>query len=514
MSREDMKHIDDFENIVPNKFEMIKKAFAKTKDSNGSVFSIDATRIKDTSTTFTRETLLQALSTVDETGENAKTLVQASRWLYKRSGEYRQLIHRFAGLHLYRYVVFPKLVLDEKNIIDEYDALSNYCLNADIEQTCNDIVIRALIDGSAYTYETIDSDGSVITQFLPADYCRSRTFDKYGNRIVEMNFKYFDDKFSDVTQRELVLSQLPEEFKSLYANCTNRKSNIGDDRNYQWQQLDPRYSRATCFSLDGSPFFCAMFPDLIDYMEYKEMNKLSSELDLFTILVQKAELDNDGNITVDEDTMDTLISTLAKIAKSGGCGSFTTPYAVEALRVKDSKEKDVDYIQSGLTSVYNSASLPEVIMNSNSKNGGSVGVNSSNHMTGGIFTTVLAQFRRWYVMRFMEISPSIIFDIEFLPITKFNEKDISTQYKDALSMGGSWFYYSASIGINQFKFARINSLEEKLCVKDTLRPPQTSYTTNNETSESGRPTKNPEDRSDTTNTQIDKGIDKSRAKKK
>ena len=79
--------------------------------------------------------------------------------------------------------------MDDEDIVDEYDALSNYCLNADIEQTCNDIVIRALIDGSAYTYETIDSDGSVITQFLPADYCRSRTFDKYGNRIVEMNFK-------------------------------------------------------------------------------------------------------------------------------------------------------------------------------------------------------------------------------------------------------------------------------------------------------------------------------------
>ena len=506
-----MTHIDELEPNIPDKFKMIKKAFAKVKtDSSGSVFSIDPTRIKDTSNTFTRDDLLQALSTTDETGGNTKTLVQASRWLYKRSGEYRQLIHRFAGTCLYRYVVTPKMVI-EGDIVETYRQVGDYCTNANIESTCLDITIKALVDGTAYTYETVESDGTVITQFLPADYCRTRTFDMYGNRIVEMNFKYFDDNFTDTAQKELILSQLPEEFTTCYNNCTNQKSNIGDDKNYQWQALDSTCARATTFSLDGTPFFSAVLPELINYMEYKEMDKLSKELDLFTILIQKTEFDDNGDLLVDDDTMDTLISTLSKIAKAGGAGSFTTPFEVNALRVKEASEKTDTYVEDGLSSIYNSASLPELSFNSSSKNGGSAGINSSNNMSRGVFNTILSQFRNWYRMRFATLYSGVLFDIDFLNVTVFNEKDISTLYKDALSLGGSVFYYMSSIGINQWKFERSLDLEDALGIKSRLVPPQTSYTTSSN-GDSGRPENAPEDRSDVTNDQVDKGTDKSRAK--
>ena len=509
----EVKYIDQLpETQIPDKFQMIKKAFAKVgSKSTGAIASIDATKLKDTSSTYTRDVILQALSTTDESGNNIKTLVQASRWLYKRSGEYRQLIHRFAGIHKYRYVAMPKMAI-EGDVADAYATLSDYCINADIENTCLDIVIKALVDGTAYTYETITSDGRVVTQFLPADYCRTRTFDQYGNHVVEMNFKYFDDNFTDVTQRELVLKQLPKEFTSCYNNCTNRKSNIGDDKNYQWQQLDSKFARATTFSLDGTPYFSAVFPELIDYMSAKEMSKLSSELDLFTILIQKAEFDKEGNLLVDDDTMDALIETLAKIAKSAGAGSMTTPFNVEALRLKTSTEQHQDYVGDALTSIYNSASLQEMTFNSANKNGGSAGITTSNQMSLGVFTPIVAQFRRWYVSKFMEVSPSVIFDIDFLPITVFNEKDISSGYKEMLSMGGSVFYYASSIGINQFKFTNIIDFEESLGIKQKLVPPQTSYTTTGETEEAGRPEKDESETSDITKDQKDKGVDKSRAR--
>ena len=95
VKNEEVKYIDQVKEMeIPEKFEMIKKAFAKTSiNSSGAVATIDYTSMKDTSPTYTRDALLQALSSTDETGYNTKTLVQASRWLYKRSGEFRQLIH-------------------------------------------------------------------------------------------------------------------------------------------------------------------------------------------------------------------------------------------------------------------------------------------------------------------------------------------------------------------------------------------------------------------------------------
>ena len=512
---EEVKYIDQVKEMeIPEKFEMIKKAFAKTsKNSSGAVATIDYTSMKDTSTTYTRDALLQALSSTDETGNNTKTLVQASRWLYKRSGEYRQLIHRFAGIHKYRYVVMPKLAIDG-DITDAYNAIGDYCINADIENTCLNIAIKVLVDGCAYTYETVLSDGKVVTQFLPADYCRTVGFDAFGNAVVQMNFKFFDEKFSDATQRDLVLKSMPKEFTTCYNNCTNRKSNVGDDKNYQWQQLDPKFARATYLSLDKTPFFSAVLVELIDYMQFKEMNKLSSELDLFTILVQKAEFDKEGNLLVDDEVMDSLSNTLSKIAKTGGCGSFTTPFNVEALRVKQPNQKDLDYVEKGLTGVYNAVSLPEVIMNSSAKNSGSSGISTSNQMTGGMFESLLAQFRRWYVSRFAEVSPSVIFDIKFLPVTVMNEKDMVSMYKEQFSLGGSTFFYMASLGISQFNLNNVLSLEEALGIKDMLKAPQSTYTTTGSESESGRPEKEPSERSEIRNDQVDKGIDKSAGQEK
>ena len=81
------------------------------------------------------------------------------------------------------------------------------------------------------------------------------------------------------------------------------------------------------------PIFCAIFPDLLDYVSYKALNKLSSELDLFTILVQKAEFDKEWNLQVDDETMDKLSNTLAKVAKSGGCGaSHNSIHGSEAVK--------------------------------------------------------------------------------------------------------------------------------------------------------------------------------------
>ena len=76
------------------------------------------------------------------------------------------------------------------------------------------ITIKSLLDGVAYVYEDIRDDKSV-QQFLPSDYCRTRTMDNYGNKIVEFNFKYFDETYREESQRELIFKQLPKEFKKL-----------------------------------------------------------------------------------------------------------------------------------------------------------------------------------------------------------------------------------------------------------------------------------------------------------
>lgn len=492
---------------IPSKFEMINKAFSKV-DKN--IATVDFKKINNQSVSYTKDQLLTALSSRSE--ENTKILIQASNFFYTYSGEYRQLIHRFAGIHKYRNVIYPRFQFDKKaNVKKINDKIGQYVLNSRVEETCLNTTIKALLDGTAYSYEDIKDGDKTVQQFLPSDYCRTRTFDSFGNKIVEFNFKYFDEKYQDQNQRDLIFKQLPKEFKKLYDDYKAGKNNLGDTRFHNWQQLNPDYARATTFALDGTPYFCAIFPDLLDYVSYKSMNKLSSELDLFTILVQKAEFDKEGNLQVDDETMDKLSNTLAKVAKSGGCGAFTTPFSVEALKMTDRNIQKTDYVQNGLTGVYNSASLPEISFNSSSKNGGTAGLNASNNMTEGIFDIVLAQYKNWYFKKLGEIpTGKVLFDIDFLPITCFNEKDKTAIYKDQFTLGGSALYYFASIGINQFEIASLLSYEKELGIKDMLEPPQISYTTSTKDG-AGKPEKDDDEKADSTLTQKDNGVDKSRA---
>ena len=493
---------------IPSKFEMIQKAFSKT-DKN--IATIDFKKLTEDNLAYTKDQLITALSTNSEA--NTQVLIQASNFFYKYSGEYRQLIHRFAGIHKYRYVIYPRFTFDKKaNVKKINDKIGQYVLNSRIEETCLNTTTKALLDGCAYSYEDIKDGDKTVQQFLPSDYCRTRTFDSFGNKIVEFNFKYFDEKYSDKNKRDLIFKQLPKEFNKLYANYKAGNNNLGDIRNHNWQQLDPNYARATTFSLDGTPYFCAIFPDLLDYVAYKAMNKLSSELDLFTILVQKSEFDKDGELQVDDETMDKLSNTLAKVAKSGGCGAFTTPFTVEALKMTDRNVQKTDYVQNGLTGVYNSASLPEISFNSSSKNGGTAGLSASNNMTEGIFDIMLAQYKNWYFKKMGEISTGkVLFDIDFLPITCFNEKDKVSIYKDQLTLvGGSVFYYFASIGINQFEIASLLSYENELGIKDMLKAPESTYTKSDK-GEAGKPEKDDDEKADSTLTQKDNGVDKSRA---
>ena len=493
---------------IPSKFEMINKAFSKT-DKN--IATVDFAKINDTSSVYTKEQLLSALSQKSE--QNTKILIQASNFFYTYSGEYRQLLHRFAGIQKYRNVIYPRFQFDKKaNVKKIHDKVGQYVLNSRIEETCLNITLKSLTDGTAYTFEEIKDGDKTVQQFLPSDYCRTRTFDSFGNKIVEFNFKYFDEKYSDKVKKELIFKQLPKEFKKLYDDYKAGKNNIGETTIHYWQQLDPDCARATTFSLDGTPYFCAIFPDLLDYVSYKSLNKLSSELDLFTILVQKAEFDKEGNLMVDDDTMDKLSSTLAKVAKSGGCGAFTTPFTVEALKMTDRNVQKTDYVQNGLTGVYNSASLPEISFNSSSKNGGTAGLNASNNMTEGIFDIVLAQYKNWYFKKLGEYAAGkVIFDIDFLPITCFNEKEKVAIYKDQLTLvGGSVFYYFASIGINQFEIASLLSYENDLGIKDMLKAPESTYTKTSKEG-AGTPPKDDKDKADSTITQQNNGVNKSRA---
>ena len=108
-------------------------------------------------------------------------------------------------------------------------------------------------------------------------------------------------------------------------------------------------------------------------------------------------------------------------------------------------------------------------------------------------------------------SNKVMYNIHFLNVTCFNESEQIGFFKEqALAGGGSLDLYYSSMGIGQFDIESILKFENERGIRDLLA---TSVYTSNGDTKGGRPEKNVEDKSDTTNKQTDKGIDKSRAEK-
>ncbi|MEG2546352.1 MAG: hypothetical protein RSA51_07315 [Niameybacter sp.] len=461
---EEMLHIEDVRS--KDMSEVLRTAFAKVGNKQ---VTFDFNKVlKTTNGKFTREQIVSALE-----NNSLEQLIQISRYYYIKSGLYKQMLHRFAGIHFYRWKTTPKLNGKRTNLKTAHTKVATYATNAKIEDTCLEIALKCLIDGTAYTYENVMSDDQVSTQFLPSEYCRTREYDVYGNKVVQMNMEYFD-KYDNV-ERDTLFKALPSEFKKAY---NTYKSGDKGAKDPKWQTLSPEFARATSFSIDDSPYFASIFPDLYDYEEYKQMNKTASRIDLVKVFVQKVPIDKATNeLIFDDELIDTLHNNISNVAKNSGAGALTTPCEVEALSIGNKEEKKMDYVATGLTGVYNESSMPEVVFNSSSKNSGSSGINSSNRMTEGIFSIILGQFARWYSKRFdLVAGGKLKWNVEFLDVTRLNEKDKTTIAKDQFVAGGSAIYYFSSIGVNQFELDNALEYEDFLGIKDKLRPPLTSYT--------------------------------------
>ena len=78
-----------------------------------------------------------------------------------------------------------------------------------------DIALKVIKDGAYYGC-VLPSTTGIMFQELPINYCRSR-YSVGHTPIIELNLKFFDEKFPDVPYRLRVLKMFPEDIQKGYA---------------------------------------------------------------------------------------------------------------------------------------------------------------------------------------------------------------------------------------------------------------------------------------------------------
>lgn len=450
------------EQFIPYRYDLLTETGKYAKDLN---------TLKDTlSSSWTLDTINSALESMD-----TSTLREISNYYYVVSGEYRRMVDYLANIHTYRHVVSPVMLdtnVEMTNFQKAHSTIMDYCSKAYIESTCAYIAQQVIRMGAFYGYERTMSDGSIVLQELPIAYCRSNYLIN-GVYAIEFNMKYFDT-FRSADDKLKIFNAMPDEFLTLYNEYKANPS--GTDAN--WKMLDEQYAR--CHKLDNAetPLLCAVFPELFNLGEYKALQKLQSELELYTVVVQKLPFDEDKGVLVHETEAQQLHKNAKNMISGDGIDVFTTPCEIDTISVRNSQDTGRSKVDDALNIVYNTSGTAQVLFNS-AKGTGSTGVDRGLRVDESLLTPLINQCERWYNNKFnyLVTSKNFNFFIQFLGVTIFNEKDKVAMYKELATLGYSKLAPAVASGIKQSSFINMIDYENTLLgLNEKMIPLGSSYT--------------------------------------
>ena len=482
--------------------------FAELNTKFGGVYALDFSSTIKQNSAYTIDQVYNALNSKD-----IQTLIEMSNYFFIDSGQYRRMINHIATLHTYSYIYTPIITdfakgLNYKKLGTSIDKVTDYLSKSQVEATNKYITFECAINGTFYGYER-DIDNQIVLQELPPSYCRTK-YKINGNYAIEFNFKFFDDNYRDTNLKQQAFDMLPDEFLSLY---NEYKSDTSNNKEKNWKLLNPDFTRCHRIVPDGTPFLAGTFPDLIDLCEFKEIQKAKSKLELYRIIVQKVPIDDNGEVSLEQDEVQDLHTATRKMVTNKQVEIITSPLETTSIDLSNKGQKDTDILADATASIYDSAGMSQVIFN-NSKNNGLAGLKYSVTLDESILDDFIAQCQRWYNYKLSLITgKSIKFELEFLGITRNNKSDMIDVFRTSATLGGSVMAMLVATGIPQYKVLSLLDFENNfLHIKDKMIPLQTSYNTssNDIKNNNGRPEKNEDDLSDRGSEQKDNETNKNR----
>ena len=389
---------------------------------------------------------------------------------------------------MYRYdwyivpEVYDKKVKTDK-VVGEFQRILTSLDNSYIKKNCADIGLTVIRDGAYYGYLVENSDGSVMLQALPAEYCRSRY--SIGNiPVVEMNMKFFDDKFPDVQYRMRVLQLFPKDFQKgyyLYKNKQLTPDFQGDSG--KWYALEP--GQAWKFSFDNGdiPLFVNAIPAIIDLDNAIELDRKKQMQKLLKIIVQKLPTDKNGELLFDiDEATDIHRNAVEMLANAIGVDVLTTFTDVDAVNISDSTTAtSTDDLEKSERAVFNSTGISQNLFNTD----GNLSLEKSVLNDEGYCRTLLLQFAAFYdhwVQSKATNKKKYNFRLYMLETTQYNYKDLSKMYKEQVQMGYSKMLPQIALGHSQsFIISSCYFENEILKLHEVMIPPMLSSTMNSET---------------------------------
>lgn len=374
---------------------------------------------------YSRDEILDIIS-----NGSSEDLREASLFYLYTSGFYRRFLIYYATLLKYVYLLVPHThndaKIEDKENFTQYENALNFLHKLNVKQLSKHIAIRVLAEGSYYGVLR-ENNGEFAVQDLPAKYSRTRFKNFQGVDIVEFDVKYFDT-IKDKATRDKVLKSFPKEIRLGY----NRYKNKAGE---PWIMLDE--SNGIHFNIvDERPFFSSILPAIIDFSEYREIEKEKDKQELKNLLIQKLPIE-DGELVFEPEEAEEVHRGSVNMLKNNKYTDVLTTFAEVKLETMESSRSVVtNNLEKISKSIYGEAGVSKELFDAE----GNTALNKSitNDTTlMMLFMSSMAEWLKYQIMlRFS--NENVSFSVAALPITYYNETEMR---KDALSLAQSGYSF-------------------------------------------------------------------------
>lgn len=431
---------------------------------------------------------------------NQEKLVEISQLLYANSPQYKRLVQYFGGMALFAHVLLPVKDISKykkDKVIKQYTQIGELIKLMNLRHEMTKLMISAFVEDVFYGYVHRTKKDFYI-QKIDSKICKITSVeDGVFNFSIDMSF---------FQKNEDTLHQWADEIQQKYRQWKAMKSK--NPKLSEWVELDAE--NTICIKVNEEileifPPFAGSFDAIYDIEGFKRLRKDREEIGNYMILTQELPMrkdsDNNNDFMIDKDMM-MHFHNMAVDVVPDNVGVITSPMKIEPLKF-DRDKVDNDGVAKAERDFWSGNGTSQLLFNADKST--SQGLLMSIKTDEEIVFGVLTQIERW-VNRFLKFQFSdLMFNIDILDVTHFNQSDKHKMYLESAQFGiPVKSHISATLGLSPIETMNMAYLENDILeLHDKFIPLMSSHTMSAEdiignNGEDGRPKKDETQRSDET----------------
>lgn len=429
---------------------------------------------------FNRDSVKKMLA---DPKNHERELKDLSQYLFNFIMQFKKLVIYMSEILTYDHYLEPTNAdaedMKSKAFKKSYNKALQWIEDFDISSELPKIAESMILEDVKYYYMR-ESEHGIRLQELPSNYCKIWSRNELGYQFA-FNMTYF-------LNPGVSLDDFHPDFREYYSNFigdkdySKNKSGYSNGRYSYWQKLDP--AKAWTFKFDDShagvsPPLMGLFLDSIEIVNYKELLKTKTSLDVWKLLVNKIPMHKDGtgksgnqkdNFAIMADTAGQF-SALMQSAVPQGVKVVTTPLETEALDFKQADSKD-SIIGLGNSEFWETSGTSPVLFGEKQLNGSGL---AASIKTDEMFVyRIYRQFERFINFQLRQITGRYRFKCH-LEGTRFDQQERFDRAIKAAQYGAPVTYVATSMGKTPQEFSNLINLEDSIDLKDRMRPLSSSH---------------------------------------